>query len=176
MSELVAVMYPEVYRAGEVCAILQRLHGELLIDIEDAAYVTRESDGKLKLHQTVPVVASATGAGMFSGSFWGLLIGFLFLQPIAGMAAGAALGAAGGALTGKLVDYGIPDSFMKELGQKVQPGTSVLFVLFRKVSVDKVLNQVAQFGGTVMHSSLSEEAEAKLQAALAEGGEPQKAA
>jgi uncharacterized membrane protein len=176
MSDLVAVMYSEVYRAGEVCAILQRLHGELLIDIEDAAYVTRESDGKLKLHQTVPIVASATGAGVFKGSFWGMLIGLLFLEPFTGMVAGAALGGASGALAGKLLDYGIPDSFMKELGEKVQPGTSVLFVLFRKVSVDKVLNQVAQFGGTVIHSSLSEEAEARLQAALAEGDEPQKAA
>src|SRR5581483_9753844 len=176
MSELVVVTYPDVYRAAEVCATLQRLHHELLIDIEDAAYITRELDGKMKLHQTVPIVPTAMGTGMFTGSFWGLLIGLLFLQPVLGMATGAAIRAAGGALTGKLTDYGIPDSFMKELGEKVQPGSSALFILFRKISVEKVLDQIACHGGTVMHSSLSPETEARLQAALSAGVGPQRAA
>jgi uncharacterized membrane protein len=175
VSELVVVTYPDVYRAGEVCATLQRLQKQFLIEIEDIAYITREQDDKLKLHQTVPVVATATGAGMMRGTIWGGLIGLLFLQPALGMLTGAALGAAGGAIAGKAVDYGIPDPFMKELGEKVQPGTSALFVLFRKVSWEKVLDQIAQYGGTVMHSSLSSEAETKLQEALAVG-EPRKAA
>src|SRR5215469_5788092 len=55
MSELVAVTYPDVYRAGEVCAILQRLQREFLIEMEDAAYITREANGKVKLHQTTPI-------------------------------------------------------------------------------------------------------------------------
>src|ERR1051325_3123554 len=96
MSELVAVSYPDVYRAGEVCATLQRLQNEFLIEMEDAAYVTREQDGKIKLHQTEPILAMATGMGASRGSIWGALIGLLFLQPLLGMAAGAVLGAAGG--------------------------------------------------------------------------------
>jgi uncharacterized membrane protein len=40
---------------------LQRLQGEFLIEMEDAAYVTREQDGKIKLNQTQPVVGLATG-------------------------------------------------------------------------------------------------------------------
>jgi len=176
MSELVVVTYPDLYRAGEVCAILQRLHGEFLIDLEDAAYITKEEDGKVKLHQTVPVMAASTSVGTLRGSFWGALIGLLFLQPLLGMATGAVVGAASGALTGRLVDYGIPDPFMKELGEKVQPGTSALFVLFRKITVEKVLDRIAQYGGTVMHSSLSAETESKLQAALTEGADPSKAA
>src|SRR5215467_861888 len=64
MSELVAVSYPDVYRAGEVCATLQRLQREFLIEMEDAAYVTKEQDGRIKLHQTVPVMGVATGVGL----------------------------------------------------------------------------------------------------------------
>ena len=79
-------------------------------------------------------------------------------------------------MTGRIVDYGIPNSFMKELGEKVRPGTSVLFILFRKSSWEKLLERVANYGGTVMHSSLSSEAEAKLQAAIAEGARPKVAA
>jgi uncharacterized membrane protein len=176
MSELVAVSYPDVYRAGEVCAALQRLQKEFLIDMEDAAYVTREQDGKIKLHQTQPVVGMAAGFGASRGSIWGALIGLLFMQPLLGMAAGAALGAASGALTGKMVDYGIPDQFMKDLAGKLQPGTSMLFVLFRKVTWEKILPHISQYGGTVMHSSLTPEAEAQLQSALSEGVEPKIAA
>jgi uncharacterized membrane protein len=176
MSELVAVSYPDVYRAGEVCATLQRLQGQFLIEMEDAAYVTREQDGKIKLHQTQPVVGMAAGIGLSRGSIWGALIGLLFMQPLLGMAAGAVLGAATGAMTGKMVDYGIPDPFMKDLAGKLKPGTSMLFVLFRKITWEKVLPQISQYGGIVMHSSLTTEAENRLQSALLEGAEPKVAA
>jgi uncharacterized membrane protein len=176
MSELVAVSYPDVYRAGEVCAALQRLQKEFLIDMEDAAYVTREQDGKIKLHQTQPVVGLATGIGASRGTIWGALIGLLFMQPLLGMAAGAVLGAASGAIAGRMADYGIPDQFMKDLAGKLQPGTSMLFVLFRKVTWEKILPHISQYGGTVMHSSLTPEAEARLQEALTAGAEPKVAA
>src|SRR5262245_82898 len=143
MSELVAVTYPDVYRAGEVCATLQRLQKEFLIEMEDAAYVTREQNGKLKLHQTVPIAGAGAVMGMTRGTIWGALIGLLFFNPLLGMATGAAIGGASGALTGKLVDIGIPDSFMKELGEKAQPGTSILFVLVRKVTWERVLPHIS---------------------------------
>jgi uncharacterized membrane protein len=75
-----------------------------------------------------------------------------------------------------MVDFGIPDQFMKDLAGKLQPGTSMLFVLFRKVTWEKVLPHISQYGGTVMHSSLTPEAEDRLQAALTEGAEPKVAA
>ena len=158
MSELVAVSYPDVYRAGEVCAALQRLQKEFLIEMEDAAYITREQDGKVKLHQTQPVVGMATGIGASRGTIWGALIGLLFLQPLLGMAAGAVVGAASGAIAGKLT-----------------PGTSMLFVLFRKVTWEKVVPQISHYGGTITHSSLTPEAEARLQSALTEGSAPKAA-
>jgi uncharacterized membrane protein len=175
VSELVVVTYPDVYRAGEVCAKLQRLHKQFLIEIEDIAFVTREEDGKLRLHQTSSITNAATGMGLSRGAIWGGLIGLLFLQPALGVITGAALGAAGGAIAGRSVDYGISDSFMKELGERVQPGTSALFVLFRKATWEKVLDQIGRYGGTVMHSSLSPEVEARLQEALSVG-DPSKAA
>jgi uncharacterized membrane protein len=147
------------------------MHQQFLIDIEDVAYITREQDGKVKLHETVSVTTISTRMGLVRGTIWGGLIGLLFMNPVLGMVAGGALGAAGGAATGKLMDYGISEAFMKEIGDKVQAGTSALFILFRKDNWEKVLDRVAEFGGTVMHSSLSAEAEAKLQAALTTAGE-----
>lgn len=169
MSDLVVVTYPDEYRAAEVLAALQRLQGKLLIDLEDAAYVMKDKDGKFKLHQTVPLTKIGAASGLASGTFWGMLIGLLFLQPAVGALAGAAVGAASGAISGKLSDYGIPDDFIKQLGQNLQSGSSALFVLVRRVTADKVLAEIKQYGGTVLHSSLSGEAEAKLQSALAAG-------
>ena len=168
MSELVVVTYPDVYRAGEVCAAIQRLHDDFLIDIEDIAYITREENGKVKLHETSNVTRAAAGMGLVRGAVWGGLIGLLFLNPVLGAVTGGAIGAAGGAATGRIIDYGITASFMKDIGEKVVPGTSALFILFRKDNWEKVIDRIAEYGGEVMHSSLSPEAEAKLQSALAD--------
>ena len=123
--------------------------------------MTREQDGKVKLHQTV----SPVGSGAAGGALWGGLIGLLFLAPLLGMAVGAAAGAAGGALA----DYGVDDRFMKELGEKLQPGSAALIVLVRKMTPDKILENI-QEKGQVIQSSLSNEDEERLNQALAAAG------
>ena len=169
MSDLIVVTYPDVYKAGEVVAVLQRLQRQYLLEMEDAAFVTKEESGKVKLHQTVPLTQLGAASGAVTGTFWGVLIGLLFLNPLLGAVAGAAVGGASGALSGALSDYGIPDDFIKSLGNDLKPGTSAAFVLIRKATTDKVLAEVAKYGGHVLRSSLSNEAEAKLQAALTAG-------
>ncbi len=58
---------------------------------------------------------------------------------------------------------------MKDLGTQLQPGTSALFILVRKVTPDKALEQIQQYGGTVLRTSLTKDAEARLQEALQQG-------
>ena len=48
----------------------------------------------------------------------------------------------------------------------MKPGSSTLFVLVRKSTPDKVLDEVKGTGGKVLRTSLSHDDEAKLQAAL----------
>jgi uncharacterized membrane protein len=48
----------------------------------------------------------------------------------------------------------------------LKPGSSALFVLVRKVTADKVLEEVKGTGGRILKTSLSNEDEARLQAAL----------
>jgi uncharacterized membrane protein len=158
MSNLVAIAYPDVDTAQEVMSTLGRLQVERSIELEDAVIVTREEGGKVKLHQA----RSTTGAGAAGGAFWGGLIGLLFLTPLLGMAVGAATGAA----TGKLTDVGVDDSFLKELGNKLEPGMAAVIVLVRRSTPDKVIPAVQQYGGTVLQSSLDNDAEERLQEAL----------
>jgi uncharacterized membrane protein len=77
-----------------------------------------------------------------------------------------AMGAAAGAVSGALTDVGIDDKFIKDLAATMQPGSSALFVLARKATPDKVLEEIKGTGGTVLQTSLSHDDEAKLQAAL----------
>lgn len=158
MSTLVVVGYDEPYKAEEVRLKLRKLQSEYLLDLEDAVVAVKDEKGKVKLHQAL----NLTAAGAVSGGFWGSLIGLIFLNPLLGFAVGAAAGAASGALT----DLGIDDNFMKELADSMTPGSSTLFVLVKKATPDKVLEELKGTGGRLLKTSLSHEDEAKLQAAL----------
>lgn len=157
-TTFVAVAYDNMFKAQEVRLRLLQMQKEYLIDLEDAVVAVRDEKGKVKLHQ----INDLTAAGAISGSFWGLLIGLLFMNPLLGLAAGAA----GGALSGALSDIGINDDFMKKLASELKPGTSVLFVLIKHFTPDKVLAELEGTGGRVLKTSLSHEDEAKLQAVL----------
>jgi uncharacterized membrane protein len=158
MSTLVVVGYDDMYKAEEVRLKLLKMQKDYLIDLEDAVFAVKDKAGKVKLHQAV----NLTAAGALSGGFWGSLIGLIFLNPLIGMAVGATAGAVSGALT----DLGINDKFMKDLAGTLKPGSSALFVLVRQATPDKVLDELAGTGGTVLKSNLSHEDEKKLQAAL----------
>jgi uncharacterized membrane protein len=97
---------------------------------------------------------------------WGTLVGLLFMSPLAGMVIGAAVGAGSGALSGSLADYGIDDDFVKKLGETITPGSSALFVLVKSATEDKVLPEIEPFKPRVLKTSLSNEQEEKLKAAL----------
>jgi uncharacterized membrane protein len=144
-------------------AALAKMQKEYLIDIEDAVVVTRDQKGKTNLHQAV----SLTSAGAVGGGFWGMLIGLIFLNPLLG----AAVGAGAGALSGRFSDIGVDDKMMKDIGQSFKPGTSGLFVLVRRATVDKVLQGLKEFAGKgrVFQTSLNKDDEAALREVLETG-------
>ena len=158
MSNLVVIGYDDPFKAEEVRLKLRKMQKDYLIDLEDAVVAVKNEKGKVKLHQAV----NLTAAGAVGGGFWGSLIGLIFLNPLLG----AAVGAAAGAVSGALTDVGVDDKFMKELAASMTPGSSMLFVLVRKATPDKVLAELEGSGGKVLKTSLSHEDEAKLQAAL----------
>ena len=158
MSSLIAVGFKDEFTADAVLLELRKLQKEHLIDLEDAAVVIRDKDGKVKIKQTQEL----TTAGALSGGFWGLLFGFLFFNPLIGWAVGAIAGGISGAFS----DIGIDDNFIREVGSTIEPNTSAIFVLVRRATPDKVLEDLSKFNGKVLRTSLSNEDEAKLQAVL----------
>ena len=158
MSELIVISYDDIHQAEEVRLKLLKMQKDYLLDLEDAVIAVKDKKGKIKLRQMYDL----TGAGAMSGGFWGILIGMLFLNPLLGFAVGTASGAVGGALS----DVGINNDFMKQLAANMQEGKSVLFVLVRKATPDKVLNELQGAGGKILQTSLSHDKEEVLQAAL----------
>ncbi|MCX4991406.1 DUF1269 domain-containing protein [Streptomyces sp. NBC_00568] len=159
MSNLFVVAYNDVATANQVRGKLFELSKQHLVELEDAVVVERSEDGRIKLHQAV----SHTAVGAAGGALWGGVIGLLFLAPLLGAAVGAAAGAAGGAVT----DTGINDNFMKDLSQNLRPGAAALFVLVKQAAGDKVIPQIAEFGGQLVQTSLSQEQEDALRDAVA---------
>ena len=161
MSDLIVVTYPDQFRAEEVRLALARMQVEHLIDMEDACCVTKDIEGKIKLHQSI----NLTAASAVNGGFWGMLIGLLFLNPLLG----GLIGAGAGALSGAASDYGISDDFMCSLADQMQTNSSAIFVLVIKITPDKVLDELSKYGGTVLRTSFTKDVEAEWQKALQEG-------
>ena len=131
MSSLVVLAFPDESGAQNVLTVVTDLQKQNLIALDDAATVVRGQDGKPKVKQATSLV----GAGAWGGAFWGMLLGLLFFAPWLGMA----IGALSGALAGKFADIGIDDKFIRDVQQKIPPGTSALFLLVRRATMDRVL-------------------------------------
>ncbi|HEX7994618.1 MAG TPA: DUF1269 domain-containing protein [Streptosporangiaceae bacterium] len=161
MSDLIVIGYPDESTAQTVWQELVKLEKDYLLDLEDAAIIRRDRKGKL--HVTTPAHHAVTW-GALSGLFWGTIIGLIFLFPlapltgIAGGLMGAALGAGG--------DLAIKDDFKQRVQDLVQPGTSAIMVIVRKATPDRFIEALRPYGGTVLRTSLTHDAEQQLMKAL----------
>lgn len=168
MADLICVAFDEPDTADKVLHALTAMSKEQLIQLEDACVVIRPLEGEPQLKQMLPLTKVGALSGGSSGALWGALVGLLFLNPLAGMVIGAGVGAATGALAGSLSDYGIDDNFIKDLGARIKPNSSALFLLIRKVTADKVLERLRAegFHGHVLQTSLTNEQEEALNKAI----------
>jgi uncharacterized membrane protein len=148
--------------ADQALRILQRLEQQQLIKLVDAAVVTWPQGSKgPKTRQ----VFSTARAGALGGAFWGFLFGLLFFMPLLGLA----LGVAAGAISGALTDVGIDDNFIKQVREKVKPGTSALFLMTANAVVERVVAELKSLNPELITSNLSDEQESRLRELFAEG-------
>jgi uncharacterized membrane protein len=161
MTTLTVVKFPTANGADEALDTLHRLQSQELIRLHDAAVVTWPPERKKpQTHE----LRDTKKAGALGGAFWGFLFGLIFLVPFLG----AAIGAGAGALMGSLRDVGISDAFIKDVREKVTPGTSALFVLTSDAVLDRVAAEFRGSTGEIIHTNLSREEEARLHEAFDE--------
>jgi uncharacterized membrane protein len=162
MATLSVLKFDDLNGADRVLLALQGLQEQQMITLEDAAVVSWPLGSK-KL--TTRQLHSTAGSGAGWGAFWGFLFGLLFFIPFLG----AAIGAGMGALTGSMADVGISDDFIKQVREKVVPGTSALFALTSGATApDRVIDELRQYDFEIISTNLPEEQEKQLRNAFAQ--------
>src|ERR1700722_5024272 len=91
LATVVAIAYADEGTAAQARGAVFRLEDELGLRVEQVAMISRDVDGRFHVHTSHEGVPLAGGA--IWGGFWGLLLGSLFLFPLAGWALGAGVGA-----------------------------------------------------------------------------------
>jgi len=180
VPELIVVGFKkDMYRASEVLNDLLRLNYDWVVDLHDAVAVYRDYGGKLRVDQSYQMT---TGEGAGWGALWGLMIGSLLAIPFTAGASAAAAGAAvaTGAISGTAIgaglgavdasswkdSFGIPDDFVQQVGALVQPGDSAIFAILRVGNPDVMADQFRGYGGTILHTTLSKDQQAKVEKVL----------
>ncbi len=155
MSTVTVLSFSDPEGADKALAIVRGLQKQRLITVQDAAVVSWPIGKKRPTtQQSVDLVR----AGAVSGVFWGLLFGLIFVAPLIGMSIGAAFGA----LSGALRDYGIDDEFIKLVRERVQEGTSALFLMTSGAVLDRVADAFTSVHFEIMSTNLSKEQEQRL--------------
>jgi uncharacterized membrane protein len=180
MQELIAVGFEGTHRASEVLNQVQALDDYWTLSLRDGVAVYRTKNGKLRLDQSVqPTSRDGAAWGGLLGGMLGALLAAPFTAGVSVAAGAAAVGAGALALgvpgavfgaddaeTFKDV-YGVPESFVKEVGGMVQPGQSAIFVLAEAKEPEEIAERFRGYGGKVLRTTLATKQAEKLQELLA---------
>lgn len=159
MSDLIVISYPDETTGQQAYEEAQRLAGDLVVELDALGLVVRDADGKTKVETPG---GSSAGRGAVWGVLFGTLFGMLLFIPVIGLVIGGAFGAIFGAMD----KSGIDKAFRDRLKEQLQPGTSALVMVVEKITPDKAIEAMSKYGGTVLQTSLSADAEKHLQEAL----------
>ena len=179
MSELVAFIFRDQFRAPEVLNELRRREFAWFRDLEQAVAVTVDEEGKARVHLSVDL-SNHEGVGW--AKVWGaLLSSTLFIQATEVMAAAANglsfsnqqaldIKRAGGETTPESSwwDEALAQSvnFKRDVSALIEPGGSAIFMLLRGADATLVLKQLRNYGDTLVHTTLSSDQDNKLVALL----------
>jgi uncharacterized membrane protein len=163
MPELIVLAFDNMDEAEKVHHSMHAEDKIGYLDLKDSAVIVCDEDGKVNIKNEVSDGAKA-------GALWGGLIGILlagFVFPLAVIAVSAVVGAfIGRSVTG---DY-VSKDFVNEVKEKLQPGTSAIFLIFRGSDVGHAIATLRPYKGTVLHTTLSDEAEKSLKDELKKRG------
>jgi uncharacterized membrane protein len=165
VDHIIGVSFDKVTRAEEVLLALVHLQQEGEIAMSDAVVVIKDDAGKVRIHQTID---PTPGRSALTGSIWGMLAGMLFGGPV--FLAAAAVGAGGGALMAKLIDLGLDDKWVKDVGTWLDPGTSALLVLVAADVRPAVLAELGRYEGEVLYCTFPGAVRQELERALGDEG------
>lgn len=161
-ATMIAIRFDHPLKAQECLMAMVRIAGQDVMKIEDAAIVDKDERDRIRLVQSKDI---NPGQGATSGGLYGSLIGIIG-GPV-GMLAGGALGAAAGGLWAKLRDIGIDDDHMKDMGERINAGENLLFLLLHEVNEHLFCREMKRFDGMLFESNASDGFDTELEKCLA---------
>jgi uncharacterized membrane protein len=180
VSELVAFVFRDQFRAPEVLNELRRRDYAWVKDLDEAVAVTLNAAGKARVQLSIDI-STYEGAGW--AKLWGSLLNSTLFLPATAVLAEAADGLA--ASNGKAHELSQPMNgrspesgwwrealarsvnFQRDVAALMEPSGSAIFMLLRNADTPVVLKQLRNYGDTIVHTSLSSEQDKKMLALLA---------
>jgi uncharacterized membrane protein len=157
--QVIVAAFNDLNGASQALTSLKEAKKERLIEIEDAAVLTKDSDGKVRIKETADMRA---GKGATIGAIAGGVVGLL-----AGPVGWAALGGGViGGLAAKLHDSGFPDDRLRQLAEGLTPDSSALVAVIDHRWVADLERELARQGADVVTEGLRDDIAARLK----EGG------
>ncbi len=154
MSDLVFITFASVHQAQDARARVLEQSATGRLALGDAVIVTRDGSGHVAFDQRMASAAE----GATAGALWGLLIGWTFFLPVAGMALGAATGG---------LNVGVEDHRIRIAAQALKPGEAGLFLLVRHADGGAIVAKLKDLGGSAISAPFDPAKEAAIKAALA---------
>ncbi|PWT89557.1 MAG: hypothetical protein C5B55_11175 [Blastocatellia bacterium] len=180
MSELVAFVFRDEFRAPEVLNELRRRDWPWVRDLDEAVAVTLNEDGKARVHLSIDL---STYKGSGWARLWGSLLGTMLFLPLSEVMVQVADGIAFSPNNGKAItrntNGSTPESewwtkslensgnFKRDVAALMVANGSAIFMLLRSHNAAPALKQLGNYGNTIVHTSLSAEQDEKLCALLA---------
>jgi uncharacterized membrane protein len=157
--QVIVAAFNDLNGASQALTSLKEAKKERLIEIEDAAVLTKDADGNVKIKETADMRA---GKGATIGAIAGGVVGLL-----AGPVGWAALGGGViGGLAAKLHDSGFPDDRLRQLAEGLTPDSSALVAVIDHRWVADLERELARQGADVVTEGLRDDIAARLK----EGG------
>ena len=178
MSELIAFVFRDQYRAPEVLNELRRREWPWVKDLDDAVVITFNDERKARAQLTVDLW---NGEAAFWARLWGSLLNTTLFLPMAEVIVDAADG------IGAAKERSHPprqnshatleaqwwreslehsENFKRDTAALMNSNGSTLFILLRTADPTRVLQQLRNYGETIVHTWISPEQDDKMQAIL----------
>lgn len=156
--QLIVAAFNDEEAARQALDQLKMAQAEGLIDIQDAAVLRKDHDGKLHIKETSDWGTGRGAAiGGVAGAAVGLIAGPALLVPVA-------VGALIGGLSAKWRDSGQRDDQLEQLGKDLKPGSSAIIVVAGDASVEQVKEAFQEAGGDALVEQLGADIAAQLEA------------
>jgi uncharacterized membrane protein len=153
---VIAAVYPDREHAKVTIDMLQQMHRAVTITLLDAALVTKDDQGKIRIEETKELT---TGKGARRGAIIAGAFGLIFPPSLI---ASAVAGGAIGAVAGRARDTGVKHDRLNQFAEQLEPGKAAVVALAEDEWVLPIQQALVGYEGALVTEPLDEEAQKEL--------------